>query len=173
MAAPIQFIKINAEKKMYLIEMKNSVGETRNEWMDEGMIKFMDPEFLDRFSDEHEPSVANTVGVKAKSAQKKAKSHEDSSDLKCDGCGHVFKRRDHLKEHIRKKHSDDKEEYSCLECDSKFGYRSNWTQHMTRKHKWSAGEAKKRIEEAKSVVPNSEIDDMPLSVGFKKTLRKR
>lgn len=116
----LQLIKIIDQKVTYLVEVQNEKGETKNEWLDEETIKFIALKFASPVTETPE-----------------------QDDLKCKECGRKFKRRDHLKEHMRKLHTANKESYSCPVCQSEFGYKSNWTQHMKRTHKWSAANAKK------------------------------
>lgn len=69
-----------------------------------------------------------------------------STSLVCTECGFQFKRRDHLKDHIRAKHTSDKIEFDCSVCDSKFGYQQNLWIHMKRTHNWT----KEQISQAKN-----------------------
>lgn len=69
--------------------------------------------------------------------QKKKPSNLANIALKCDICGKDFKRKDHLKDHIKSQHSGKKEKYTCPLCSRKIGYPQNWKIHMVRTHKWS------------------------------------
>lgn len=130
------------KKKTYLVEVKNERGDTKNEWMDEEAIKFIDPEFLDRVTAGSSGNAKGNNTTQSESTIKSKLPHSLSiakltvaahNDLKCKECGRQFKRRDHLKDYIRTQHLIDKDQYKSPICSSTFGYRSNSTQHMLRK----------------------------------------
>lgn len=165
MAATLKLIKIIDEKTTYLVEIMNAEGEIKNEWMDNDAIKFLNPAFLDRLAAGSSKEPKNDAVV------------VDHNSLQCKECDALFKRRDHLKDHIRSLHAAEKVEYKCPLCPkSKFGYRSNFTQHMVRKHKWTSEHAKNEMEKAKQIVEkptthdekNSDHeDDVPLAIRAK------
>lgn len=172
MAAQIQLIAIDAAKTSYLVEIMNSMGQTTVEWMDEPMIEFIDPAFLNRWRE----SVATEKAAQANIDEATQDSIDEATEVegnknyserltKCDHCDAVIKRGDHMKDHIRIHHSATKDEYSCPLCTSKSGYRSNWTQHMIKKHNWSSKKARQNADKNLRVVPNAEND--------KKAKRKR
>lgn len=120
---------------IYHVEIKNSNGDIKNQWLDADDIKFIDPDFLDR--------------MEAGSSGKSTDLEHKANDFKCKECKITFKRSENLKQHVSKKHSDNNEKYKCPECTSVFKYRSNWTQHMTRTHQWERQDAHMEIENAR------------------------
>ena len=55
------------------------------------------------------------------------------SDIKCEECGKVFKKRNKLNRHIKETHTDIKP-YTCTECGADFKRNSHLTRHKNLKH---------------------------------------
>lgn len=64
--------------------------------------------------------------------QKKCGGIEDGGQFRCDICGKTFKKKPHLREHIRGSHSAIPR-YSCHLCGKTFGWRADYLKHQ-RKH---------------------------------------
>lgn len=138
----LHLLNIVRQKVTYLVEVMNEKGETKQEWLDEETIKFINPDFTFPVA----VPVQNDTSVQ--------------DDLKCTLCSRQFKRRDHLKDHVKRHLEKNQDQYNCPVCPSKFGYRSNWTQHMKRSHKWAPKKCKDEIEKAKVVNLESDEDEI-------------
>lgn len=85
--------------------------------------------------------VEPTKELKKKRTTRKKAAIEIPDDLVCTECSRQFKRRDHLKDHIKSQHSLEKAWYTCSVCSAGMGFPQNLKIHLKRTHGWKKEEA--------------------------------
>lgn len=149
---PYKIISVIKTKKLYKLKIEVASGEEKEQWLDEAAINLIHPAFFSPRSD-----VGQIESSNDENALDQNLAENSVENLTCKDCHKQFKRRDHLNEHIKNKHSSKKDKFICPECSSNFGYKSNWTQHMKRAHGWAPEKAKANVDGAKITMEATEI----------------
>ena len=59
--------------------------------------------------------------------------HDSGRRHKCDVCGQLFNKREHLRRHLAARHSDERP-FECVHCDAKFKRKDKLKDHIRFRH---------------------------------------